>query len=154
MKKQEYKRKTADAIVASVNTRCGTNVNARTVRRYVGDGKIGIIICKRGKKSAIPDEAMEVLKDAMVSHVQLSNSGMKQMPTRKYMIMKLKEYLKTSKYSFKRMNCFYDRLIESVAHMISFNTTDYKIEERRLRWTTYNNINVWFDTMRTFFIEK
>ena len=38
--------------------------------------------------------------------------------------------------------------------MISVNTCDYKMEERRLRWTTYNNINIWFDTMKTFFIEK
>ena len=78
--------------------------------------KIGIAICTRGKKSTILDEAMEALKCVMVSYVQLSNSGMKKMSTRKYMIMKLKECVKMSMFLFKRMNSFYDRIIVSGAH--------------------------------------
>ena len=52
------------------------------------------------------------------------------------------------------MNSFYDRIMELVAHKISVNTSDYKMEERRLRWTTYTNINIQFDTTKKFLIEK
>ena len=52
LKKKKHKRKNADSIVAKINKRCGTNVNARTVRRYVCNGKAGATICTRGKKSA------------------------------------------------------------------------------------------------------
>ena len=136
--------------MAKINKRCGTNVNARTVRRYVCNGKAGATICTQGKKSDIPEEALEALKVAMVSHMQLSNAGMNKMPDRKYMIRQLMKCLKTSMYVFKRMDSFYDRIMESVAHKISVNTSEYKMEKRRLRWTTYTNINIWFDTKEFF----
>ena len=100
MKKQKYKRKSAAAIVAEINARCGTNISARTVRRYVSDGKVGVSIARRGKKSAIPEEVLEALKSAMVSHIQLSNAGMNKMPDRKHMIRQLQQCMKTSMYVF------------------------------------------------------
>jgi len=98
LKKQKYKRKTADSIVAEINIRCGTNVNVRTVRRYVCNGKAGATIQSRGKKSDIPEEALDAIKVAMVSYIQLSNAGMNKMPDRKYMIRQLRQCLKTSIY--------------------------------------------------------
>ena len=86
--------------MAEINERCGTNVNVRTVRRYVANGKAGVTIGRRGKKSTIPAEVLEALKSAIVSHIQLSNGGMNKMPNRKYMIRQLQQYMKTSMYVF------------------------------------------------------
>ena len=133
LKKKKYKHKTADFIVAKINKRCGTDVNASTVRRYVCNGEAGATIRMQGKKNDIPEEAFKVIKVAMVSHIQLSNAGMNKMPDRKYMIRQLMKCLKTSMYVFKRMDSFYDRIMESVAHKISVNTSEYKMEKRRLR---------------------
>ena len=142
VKKDKFNRKTASSIVEEINATCGMNINERKVRRHVNEGKVGMPLIGRGKKCTIPDVLMEALCCAVVSHIQLSNAGMVKMLDRKYMIRQLRQCLKTSMYVFKRMDSFYDRIMESVAHKIRVNTSDYKMEERRLRWTTCTNINI------------
>eukprot|EP00560_Eucampia_antarctica_P005135 CAMPEP_0197841872 /NCGR_PEP_ID=MMETSP1437-20131217/46422_1 /TAXON_ID=49252 ORGANISM="Eucampia antarctica, Strain CCMP1452" /NCGR_SAMPLE_ID=MMETSP1437 /ASSEMBLY_ACC=CAM_ASM_001096 /LENGTH=124 /DNA_ID=CAMNT_0043451679 /DNA_START=933 /DNA_END=1308 /DNA_ORIENTATION=+ len=41
-----------------------------------------------------------------------------------------------------------------IADKISVNTDDYRMEQRRLIWTTYTNIIIWFDTLKRYFIDK
>ena len=152
--KDKYKRKTSQRIVEEINDARGTNVSERTVRRYVASGHIGVPCIGRGRKCVMPDFIMEGITSAVVSYIQLSNAGMTTMPDRKNIISLLKRCLNKSTYTFKRFDNFYDRIMESIADRISVNTADYKMEQRRLIWTTYTNINIWFDTLKRFFIDK
>ena len=148
VKKDKFNRKTASSIVEEINATGGTNINERTVRRYVNEGKVGVPCIGRGKKCIIPDVLMEALRCAVVSYIQLSNAGMVKMPDRKYVIQQVKVCVKKSGINFKRYDRLYDRIMESIADKISVNNSDFKIEQRRLLWTTYSNINIWFDTLK------
>ena len=152
--KEKYKRKTARSIVQKINAVHRTNINDRTVRRYVHLGNIGVPIVGRGKKCGLPESIVEALQSAVVSHIQLTNAGMQKMPDRQYMIRQVELCLEKSSYKFKRYDHLYDRIMEAIADKINVNSGDFKMEQRRLIWTTYSNINIWFDTLKHFFIDK
>ena len=80
--KEKFKRKTAVSIVKTINAVHGTNINERTVRRYVHQGNIGVPIVGRGKKCVLPESIAEALQSAVATNIQLSNAGMKKMPDR------------------------------------------------------------------------
>ena len=44
--------------------------------------------------------------------------------------------------------------MKHIADSVDVNSDDYKMEQRRLAWTTYSNINTWFNTLKEFFIKK
>ena len=152
--KEKFKRQTALSIIQTINAAHGTNINERTVRRYVYQGNIGVPIVGRGKKCVLPKSILEALRSAIATHIQLSNAGMKKMPDRQYMIKQVELSLEDSVYKFKRYDHLYDRIMEAIADKISVNSGDFKMEQRRLIWTTYSNINIWFDTLKHFFIDK
>mmetsp|Transcript_14235 Transcript_14235/g.13740 ORF Transcript_14235/g.13740 Transcript_14235/m.13740 type:complete len:87 (+) Transcript_14235:573-833(+) len=74
--KDQFKRKTAQCIVEEINEARGTNVNDRTVRRYVALGYTSVPCIVRGRKCGMPDSIMKSITSAVVSHIQLSNVRM------------------------------------------------------------------------------
>ena len=76
------------------------------------------------------------------------------MPNYKDMISLLKRCINKSTYQFKRFDKFYDRMMKHISDNVVVNTDDYKMEQCRLAWTAYSNINIWFDTLKEFFIDK
>ena len=41
-----------------------------------------------------------------------------------------------------------------LADKVRVNTKDSKMERRRLEWTTFQNINLWFDSLKEFFLRN
>ena len=140
--KEKFKRKTALSIIQTINAAHGTNINERTVRRYVHQGNIGVPIVGRGKKCVLPESIVEALQSAVVSHIQLTNAGMQKMPDRQYMIRQVELCVEKSSYKFKRYDHLYDRIMESIADKICVNSGDFKMRQRRLIWTPYSNIYI------------
>ena len=64
------------------------------------------------------------------------------MSNRKDVISLLKQFINKSTDQFKRFDKFYDRMMKYIADNVVVNTDDYKVEKRRLAWTTYSNINI------------
>ena len=47
----------------------------------------------------------------------------------------------------------FERLQNSVAATLDIGKID-KIEERRNKWTTYSNVNIWYSSFKEFLIEE
>ena len=56
-------------------------------------------------------------------------------------------------YTFSRGGALYDRMMSRHADKLVVNDKNNVVEQRRLEWTTYVNINVWFDTLKGFLIQ-
>ena len=54
-------------------------------------------------------------------------------------------------YTYKRYDNFYDRIMRTIYYQIDVSGDDYKMEQRRLIWTTYRNINICFETYKNVF---
>ena len=79
---------------------------------------------------------------------------MKQQPDRPKLIKMLKACLKKSDtFTYKSVEKLYDRLAQSIADDISPSIHQKKVEQRRLLWTTYNKINMWFESFKKQLID-
>ena len=56
-------------------------------------------------------------------------------------------------YTYKRHDHLYDRMMRTIADQVDASGDEYKMEQRLLIWTTYRNINIWFETL-IFLIDK
>ena len=56
--------------------------------------------------------------------------------------------------NFKRYDKYYNRILAMIADDITVATGNSKMEERRAAWTTYKNIDGWFDALKEFIINK
>ena len=48
----------------------------------------------------------------------------------------------------------YDRIMRTIADQVDVSGDYYKMEQRSLIWTTYRKINIWFETLKHFLIDK
>ena len=101
-----------------------------------------MLIIGQGKKCLILEVLMEVLRCAVVLYIHLSNAGRVKMSDSKFIINQLKLCVTKSVYSFKQYDRLCDQIMESISDEINVNNKDFKMEERRLLWTTYLNINI------------
>jgi len=74
------------------------------------------------------------------------------MPDHKTVIDKIKVCMHGGNYMYKRIYHLYDRLMMRISDKIGSN--DYKVEQRHLEWTTYTNINIWFETLKHFLLAR
>ena len=78
---------------------------------------------------------------------------MKVKPDRKYLIARITKCLKKGCVEFKRFDHYYDIFLNMIADEVTEAGGNSKMEERRAVWTTFNNINYWFDTLKQFLID-
>ena len=82
-------------ICKEVNSVYSTNVNEKTVRKYYSTNRMGEVPrYGGGQKSVIPESILSALDSAVVSYIQFSNAGMKEMPNRPAIVAKMEECLK------------------------------------------------------------
>ena len=80
--------------------------------------------------------------------MNLSNVSMKVKPYRKYLIAGITKCLKKGGVDFKRFEHYYDRILNMIADEVTEAGGNSKMDERRAVWTTFNNNNAWFDTLK------
>jgi len=73
----------------------------------------------------------------MLSYIQLSNVGMAKIPDRNHIIDQMKLCLDNGPYKYRR----YNRVMRTIADKVDVSKDDYKIEQTRLTWIIYTNIN-------------
>ena len=71
---------------------------------------------------------------------------MNKMPDRKHLTQKMKLCLNGGAYTYKIHDHLYDRMMRTIADQVDVSGDEYKMEQSRLIWTTYRNINIWFVT--------
>ena len=85
------------------------------------------------------------MSSAILLYIQLENAGMNKMPDRKYSIHQIKLCLNGGTYTYKRYDHLYDCIMRKISDQVDVSGDYYKMEQRRLIWNTYRNINIWFE---------
>jgi len=151
----KYRRVPANQIVKEVNEIHKTNVKERSVRRFVSEGRMGSVPrWGNGRRSTIPAPILMAIDSAVITFIQLTNAEMKQQPNRPLIIKKLEACLKKGGHNFARGDAIYNKMMDRHADKIQVNDQNSIVEQRRLEWTTWANLNVWFDTLKDFFVQK
>ena len=133
-------------IVNDINKKNDTNVNEATVRRRVKAGTEAVPPC-RGRKGVVNGELRDALLSALRSYIALANANRTTMPN-KQKIIKILDKVIARQLGIKETRKFAQRLMRDIALDVNVTTTNTKMEKRRLVWSTYNNINTWFEKMK------
>jgi len=150
--KDKNKMKATCSIVDEIKIAHGTSLNERTVRLYANHGVTDVPMTGRGKK-ILHGPVELALSSAILFYIQLSNAGISKILDRKRLTQQMKLCLNGGAYAYKRYDHLYDRIMRTIADKVDVNGDDYKMEQRRLIWTTYKNMNIWFETL-IFLIDK
>lgn len=146
-------RKSIAEIVRTSNITYNANVSKRTVQDRIRNG-IAHDLPRRGRKSTIPEKILQPLSVAFLTCIQLQNAQMKVKANRPDIVNRLKKYLKHSPVIIRDYQGLYTRLRKINSDKLEVNTDQSRTEQRRLQFTTYRNIDQWFDGFKEFLIRK
>ena len=118
----------------------GVGPSATTLQRYINNGIAGQSPLKPGVKSNIPKWAYKSLTVAFESYVRINQLNRRDdVLTLKKLVAKINKAMNHD-YRSKLLN----RVLLDTAKYLDASKMEY-CEDRRIRWTTYSNINIWFD---------
>lgn len=140
--KGEDGKLSAEAVTDSVNEMYETDLKCRTIERYVLNGQIGTSSICQGKPSHIPEYMFKTIASAFESYIKINQvNGKNNMNTFNALRFRVQKacHLETTGASTNLMH----RLLAETAVDILGTSCD-TVEERRILWTTYNNLKCWF----------
>ena len=116
--------------------------DARTILRYYKDDLVGQSPKKKGPEGNVPDTVFKLLCEAWESCVRIQQiNGRANENTRKRLAGKVNAVLRGDE-TVLDMNVLNRILIETALDLKATQLS--VVEERRIRWTTYRNLKVWF----------
>jgi DNA-binding transcriptional MerR regulator len=144
LKKGDPGKKSSRIICEEINAQRKTTVSHQTVRRYVRKGHINVSPQKRGKVGQIPKSDWNSLKDAYSTFIMLEQANKRDQCTPKKLQKLVGLCLWAGGYDLE-MEGITGRLRTQTADLISAGKGNPR-EQRRLVWTTFQNLSTWFDT--------
>ena len=151
----EKNRQTVVAIVDEVNRLYDTSLTPETSYRRL---KLGLEAIPsrlgRGQKPTLPVPIDGALATTISSYIKLACSQMNKIPNRVTIVGLLKSCLEPGSSALKDFENLFKRLYPSFAINVSITTGSTALEIRRAVCTTYNNINIWFDTLKAFLVNN
>ena len=133
-------------IVNNINKKNNTNVNKSTVRDRVNRGIETVPPCQ-GRKGVVKGELRNALLSALRSYIALENANRSTIPNTQKIIKILVKVIAT-KLGIKQTRKLAERLMRDISLDVTVTTANTKMEKRQLVWSTYNNINTWFEKMK------
>jgi hypothetical protein len=137
-------KKSSRIICEEVNALKDSSVTISTVCRYVRKDLINISPIKRGKVPLIPKSEWTSLRDAYSTFIMLEQANKRDECTTKKLVSLVGKCLRVGGFSMN-MDKVTNRLKVQTADLISAGKGNPQ-ELRRLVWTTFQNLNTWFDT--------
>ncbi len=148
-KDSNKKTKGAEKIAAEVNKKYNTTLSGRTIRRYVGNGMIGVSPLKMGPDGGVPDNHFKLLLTAFETYIRISQINGE---TFNNTANKLTTRVNATMNHITKGPRLFHRLMRESA--INFRATiSNPVEERRLRWTTFHNLNTWHENWERCLVE-
>ena len=138
-------------IVDGINKKNDTSICEKTVRSRVFKG-IEDTAPTKGRNGIVKGELRDALLSALRSYIALANANRTTMPN-KQKIIKILDKVIATKVGMKHPRKFAERLMRDIALDVHVTTANTKMEKRRLVWSTYNNINTWFEKMKEELID-
>jgi len=137
------KSKSQIQIVKDINAKLGTNISSKTVSKHVRLGKIGISPQKPGPAGQFNKTEYEALKVAFLSFIKLEQAVGKSQSTIKSLGLRVNAMVNHTKRMSRKGDDLAKRLKRDVADEIDVNKPNAQ-ELRRILWTTYGNLKMWF----------
>eukprot|EP00532_Pseudo-nitzschia_australis_P014725 CAMPEP_0168277748 /NCGR_PEP_ID=MMETSP0141_2-20121125/19413_1 /TAXON_ID=44445 /ORGANISM="Pseudo-nitzschia australis, Strain 10249 10 AB" /LENGTH=178 /DNA_ID=CAMNT_0008220255 /DNA_START=155 /DNA_END=691 /DNA_ORIENTATION=+ len=130
-----------------------TEWKADTIRRRISDGT-ECVVPRKGPRRQLHESIEKALIDAITSFINLACSEMDVQPRRKIIIHKLTLCLEGGPTMLKNYVALYKQLYPSFAHKVKVVTGNSRVEARQVKWTTYHNLNMWFDTLKEVLVKN
>ena len=124
----------------------GVGPSTRTIQQYVKDGLVASSPKKKGAKGKIPDFAFQTLCSAFHSFVAIHQiNGKSGELNRKKLRDRINRVMGRDSHnlSFKLL----DRILAETAIDLHCSKVN-DVEERRILWTTYKNLKMWFNNWK------
>ena len=99
----------------------------------------------------MPRHAFELFVLAVESYVQICNVNSIN-AKRSTLMMAVNTCCGVAPAECRTTHSVYDRVMKSTNISLNANVSP-AVKERRTRWTTYANLNAWFDNFRAFLVE-
>jgi len=136
-------KKSQMQIVREVNQSHGTNISHKTVSRMVREGKIGMSPVKPGPVGSFNKTEYQALRVAFLSFLKLEQAIGKKQSTMKNLGLKVNALVNYSGKMTRKGDELAKRLKRDVSDDIDINKPNAQ-ELRRILWTSYGNLRVWF----------
>ena len=127
-------------------------VKERTVRRLVSDGFVGITPPRRGNPGSIPEGAYKVLKDALISFIGIHQASGKHELCRSELSSIVNDVVSANPDENRRGDKLMKRLQRDFGPELNIGKSQ-KMEENRVKWTTYQNLTNWGDSAKEILVE-
>jgi hypothetical protein len=148
-----YKKMTGRYIAELVNAKYETNIQDRTIRKQVSEGKAGLSPERCGPKGTIASRYYKALCGAFESYIKLKQVSRDSNLKRTFLQKLVNAVVNKHPNENRTGRTLFERLQKSVAATLGIGKVD-KIEERRNKWTTYSNVNIWYCSIKEFLIEE
>ena len=146
-----FKNKSQRKIVEDTNKMFKTNISAKTVSRMIREGRIGTSPMKRGPSGHFPRSIWTSMKNAFVTFIKLEQANSKKQSSLMTLSKRVNVLVNAAGF-WKSGNDLARKLKSETAHLFEIDTMNLQ-EARRLQWTTYGNLNVWFETFKHTLID-
>ena len=144
-------KKSIRRIVKETNEKFKSNISNRTVTRYVSNGLFGISPLKKGPVGDFSKVQYDALKGAYTTYLKLEQAESRKQSSRKQMAKLLNATVNKAGFA-KTSDDLARKLQRDTANQFEVGKANI-MEQRRVMWTTYYNLNVWFDTWKAELIE-
>ena len=146
------KRKSQRQIVEEVNKAVGSNLNPKTVSRMVLDGNIGVSPLKRGPVGNFSKKVWEALKNSYVTFIKLEGSKCKSQSSMSDLSKRVNGVINHGGWFQKKGLEVVRKLRKETADQVDVGSKNV-VEQRRVLWTTHNNLNIWYDSWEQTLID-
>ncbi len=134
------KYKGAGKIAEAVNENYKTSISGQTIMRYVENGMAGQSPLKMGPDGGVPRDVFKLLLTAFKT-VQIKQiNGETNCNTTNLLSQRINKTMNNISTTSRLLQ----RLLRESAIDFKATVSDL-VEEQRMRWTTFNNLNCWFD---------
>jgi len=144
-------KKSINDVVAEVNELCESNISPKTAATYVRKGLIDTSPLKRGTCGAFSKAVFASLKGAYATFLMLEQAESKQPSSMKEMSQRVNACVNKAGHT-KSRDDLARKLRKETAHLFDVGKANMT-EQRRLQWTNFHNLNLWFSSFKTTLIE-
>ena len=155
----KYKPTSTETICGEINRSeeakaFGIIIAARRLRSYVKAGKAGEPLQKPGEKGRIVMKYYDALCAAVKSYAILTQQAGTKAAVLGPMLAKKINVCVNKKEGFRNRTSrkLYERVERDIADEIQIGIPN-RVEQRRNKWSTYSNINLWFTSFKTFLVD-
>jgi len=127
-------------------------LNERTIRRLLSDGHIGVTPPRRGNPGSIPLVAYKALTDAVILFISIHQASGKHEYIRSELSDIINNVVNSNPEENRRSDKLMSRLQRDFGPEINLGKAE-KLEERRVKWTTYDNLKTWGDSVKDIIID-